>query len=356
MAIASTAPVVASRCATTAGTVALVAPCDGSSHAEAFERRGWHTVAVGCGAPAPGTAAYGDSVEHRGSLRQTVKALRGLGVSAVVAGSAAGVGLADRIAWHLGMPLGDPETSRWRHDRGVQAPVLARAGIPVDDPRPVPTEWPPARRFVVNSVSRPGADGHPVHVVTDVWAETRSGGQLLLRTDLLDRHEPLTRVLSAFMPAVLDALGVMRGPVTARVAHDELRGPRLVSALAVPGSSPADEALRVATGYDRTADVLDTWTAPTPARRVPGPDGHRVVRVHLRRGGGAAGGPRLGHVLRRLPTVVAVSPALLGRTPPGDDARHREVVLSGGDPAAIEADYRTVRDVALGSVHGERRH
>ena len=402
MAITSAAPVVAARFDATAGTVAIVAPYGGSAFAETFARQGWRSVAVEPDAhrrpsalvPACGAGACADLVEHRGSLRQTVKALRGLGVSAVVAGSAAGVELADRIAWHLGMPQGDPETSPLRYDRGVQAAALARAGIqaprgirsadpaevlawaeacalpgyelapaaagsPLDpvacDARQINTAWPamkraaarysddgylvlterlPARQFIVNSVSRPGADGRPDHVITDVWAETRTCDRSRDRTDLLHPREPLTRVLSAYMPRVLDALGVMRGPLTARVAYDETRGPLLVSALAVPGISPADEALRTATGYDRVTDALDTWIPPTPAHLVPEPTGHRIVRVHLRQSGSDAVDPRLVHILRRLPTVVTVGTDLLGRA---------EVVLSGDEPEAVEADHRIVR-------------
>ncbi|MFI1760717.1 hypothetical protein ACH41H_01385 [Streptomyces sp. NPDC020800] len=424
MAITTTAPVLAPRSQVAAGTVAIVAPGGGFAHADAFARQGWRTVAVRPDAghrPSAMAAASGpgrctDSVEHRGSLRQTVKALRGLGVSDVVAGSAAGVELAERIAWQLGLPQGDPETSRLRYDRGAQAAALARAGI--DAPRgirsahlaevlawagscPLPgyvlapaaagtpvdpvaceganridTAWPvmrralaryshdahlvlterlPARQFVVNSVTRPGADGRPDHVVTDVWAERRSGDGSLDRTDLLHRHEPSARVLSAYMMRVLDVLGVMRGPVTARVAHDEDRGPLLVSALAVPGISPADEALRRATGYDRVTDVLDTWIPPVPAPPAPGQAAHRIVRVHLHRGSGEDAAPGPGRIMRRLPTVVAVGPDLPGQAPDTSAARSAEVVLSSADPEAVEADYRIIRALECEGVPGAVR-
>jgi hypothetical protein len=414
MTMASAAPVVAPRPGGGAGTVAIVAPCGSSSHAESFAQRGWRSVTVELDArcrtsalpPARGAGGRAESVEHRGSLRQTVKALRGLGVSAVVAGSAAGVGLAERIAWQLGLPQGDPETSALRYDRGAQAAALARAGVPA--PRgirsaslaevlawaetcplpgyllapaaagvpvePVPCDgeqqinsfWPamkraaalhsddaclvlterlPVRQFVVNSVSRPGTDGRAEHAITDVWAETRSCDRLLDRVDLLLPHEPLTRVLSAYVLRVLDVLGVMRGPVTARVAHAEDRGPLLVSALAVPGVSPADEALRRATGYDRLTDALDTPVLPLSVPFVPGPAGQRVVRVCVRRGDGEALDPRLGRFLRRLPTAVVVSAGLLGHAPVRPASRCAEVVLSSDEPDAVEADYHVIRAV-----------
>ncbi|MFJ9821795.1 hypothetical protein ACIRU3_42455 [Streptomyces sp. NPDC101151] len=412
MAITSAALVVAPRFEAHAGTVAIVAPYGSSAHPEVFARQGWRTVAVELDArhrpsalvPARGAGACADSVEHRGSLRQTVKSLRGLGVTAVVAGSAAGIELAERIAWHLGLPQGDPETSRLRYDRGVQAAALARVGIPAprsirsadlaevlawaetcplpghvlapaaagvpvepvacagrsqintawpamkraaarysDDAHLVLTERLPTRQFVVNSVSRPGVDGQTEHVITDVWAETRSDDRSLDRTDLLHPHEPLTRLLSAYMVRVLDALDVMRGPVTARVAHEEGRSPLLVSALAVPGFSPADEALRRATGYDRVTDALDTLIPPSPVQLAPDPAGHRIVRVHLDRSSGAGLDPRLGHILRRLPTVAAIGADLLGHAPVTGTARHAEVVLSSSEPEAVEADWRIIR-------------
>ncbi|MGW2640165.1 hypothetical protein [Streptomyces sp. NPDC001348] len=413
MTMTSAVPVVAPRFGAVAGTVAIVAPRGSALPAESFGQRGWRCVAVepdtrcrpSASAPAHGASGCADFVEHRGSLRRTVKALRGLGVSAVVAGSAAGVGLAERIAWHLGLPQGDPETSGLRYDRGVQAAALARAGIPAprgirsaslaevlawaetcrlpgyllapaaagvpvepvpcdgkkqintfwpamkraaarysDDARLVLTERLPVRQFVVNSVSRPGTDGRPDHAVTDVWAETRSCDRSLDRIDLLLPHEPLTRVLSAYVLRVLDALGVLRGPVTARVAYQEGRGPLLVSALAVPDISPADEALRTATGYDRLTDALDTTVPPLPVPFAPGATGHRVVRVCVRRGGEAFG-PQLGRSLRRLPTVVAVSADLLEHAPVTPASRCAEVVLSSDEPDAVEADYRVIRAV-----------
>ncbi|MGW1891291.1 hypothetical protein ACWCP6_13700 [Streptomyces sp. NPDC002004] len=413
MAIISATRVVAPRLAAVAGTAAVVAPYGSCTYAQAFARQGWRTVAVeldaGQGPSALGEAraagAYADAVVHRESLRRTVKALRGLGVSAVVAGSAAGIELTERIAWQLGLPGGDPVASRLRYDRGAQAAALARAGIPAprgirtasladalawaetcrlpagytlspavagvpveplacDREPEIEAAWPAmsraasrhsgsghlvlterlsTRRFVVNSVSRPGAGGRSDHRITDVWAETHASGGAPDRTDLLSRHEPLTRSLSTYMQRALGALGVVCGPVTARVAHGEGRGPLLMSALAAPGMSFADEALCLATGQDRVTDVLDPWLPPVPARPVPAPAGHRVVRVHLRPAAGGGLDPRLGRVLRRLPTVVAVGDSLRPHDPVSGPAPCAEAVLSSTDAEAVEADYRVIR-------------
>ncbi len=348
---------------------------------------------------------YADTVEHRGTLRRTVKLLRGLGVSAVVAGSPAGCELAERIAWQLGLPGGDPETSRLRYDRGAQAVALTRAGIPA--PRSIRTTslaealawaeacplpgytlapaaagtpveplrcasdlqisaaWLPmkraaarhsgdahlvlaeqlsARQFVLHSVSRPGEAGRTEHVITDVWAETRTSEGRLDRTDLLNRHELLSRGLSMYVLRVLDALGVMCGPVTARVAHGEGGGPLLVSALATPGMSLADEALRRATGRDCVTDTLDTWIPFPPTRLVPAPTGHRIARVHLHPGSTGGVAAWLGRILPRLPTVVAASEHLQPyATVAEGSSPGPEVVLSSTDPEAMEADYRVIR-------------
>ena len=423
MAIASATFVVGPRFHTSVGTAAVVAPNDSCSYAQAFERQGWRAVAVELDAPrrSPvlgegGAGAYADTVEHRGSLRRTVKLLRALGVSAVVAGSPAGIKLAERIAWQLGLPGGDPQTSRLRYDRGVQAAALTRAGIPA--PRSIRTTslaealawaeacplpsymlapaaagtpveplacandlqisaaWLPmkraaarhsgdahlvlgeqlsARQFVVNSVSRSGAGGRPDHVITDVWAETRTFEGQLDRTDLLDRHKLLSRGLSMYMLRVLDALGVVCGPVTSRVAYGEGQGPLLVSALATPSMSIADEALRMATGRDRVTDTTDAWSTIPPDQLVPPSTRHGIARVHLLLGSKGCIDPWLGRILRRLPTVVATSEGLQPHAAATDGSTSAEVVLSSTDLQAIESDYRVIRALEReGRDHGGR--
>lgn len=411
MAITSATFVVGSRFHTSVGTAAVIAPYGSCGYAQAFERQGWRTVAVELDARhrplALGKAdagAYADTVEHRGSLRRTVKLLRGLGVSAVVAGSPAGIRLAERIAWQLGLPGGDPQTSRLRYDRGVQAAALTRSGIPAPrsirttslaealawaeacplpgymlapaaagtpveplacandlqisaawlsmkraaarhsgDAHVVLAEQLSARQFVVNSVSRSGGGGRPDHVITDVWAETRTFEGQLDRTDLLNRHRLLSRGLSMYMLRVLDVLGVVCGPVTARVAYGEGQGPLLVSALATPGMSMADEALRMATGRDRVTDTIDAWSAIPPDQFVPASTRHGIARVHLLRGGGGCIDPWLGRILRRLPTAVGTSEGLQPHAAVTNGSMSAEVVLSSADPQAIEADYRVIR-------------
>ncbi|MCF3128932.1 hypothetical protein [Streptomyces olivochromogenes] len=403
------------------GTAAVVVPGAGvgSGYAAALARQGWQPVAVDLEpqlrpralARANSPGPYVHRVEHRGSLRQTVKALRALGVSAVVAGSTLGIGLAERLMWHLDLPGADPVTALLRHDQGAQAAALRRAGIPAlrgvrttslaaaltwaetcplpgymlapatagspvepvvcanalqisatwsrmrrqaaeysGDAHLVLAEHVPGRRYVVNSVTRL-VDGQPDHVVTDVWAQTYTPSGRLARTDLLDRHHLLTRALSMHVLRVLDALGIVCGPVTSQVAHSAERGPLLISALAVPGISPADAALSAATGRDRLADALSAVITPSPAERVAVPTGHRVVRVHLDPRHGARIAPWAHGALRRLPTVVAVTDHPRPDAPPTSPAAGLEVVLSGAEPEAIEADYRAVRALERASLY-----
>ncbi|MDT0616289.1 hypothetical protein [Streptomyces lancefieldiae] len=413
MAIPSAALVLAARPRAATSTAAVVAPLPGCPYAGAFVRRGVRTIAVTLASrlrpldlPADAASPYAGTVEHRGSLRPTVKALRAAGVTAVLPGSAAGIELAERISWHLGLPAGDPEASALRYDRGAQAMALERAGVPsartirsgslaealrwADTERldgytlapaaagtPVPAvtcatdfeiraAWPALRRatarysgsahlvlteqlspreYVINSVSRPGPDGIPEHCITDVWAESRGRDGMLDRTDLLDRHQLLSRALSRYLLRALDVLGVVCGPVTSRVAYSEGRGPLLISSLAAPPpASLADDALRAATGEDRVARALEAWLpAPrTELSPVPAPP-RRVVRVHLQARAGDSIDPWLGRIVRQLPTVVAVSDALRASTSCPSTTGQPEIVLSSTEPEAVEADYRVIR-------------
>ncbi|MGY4929329.1 hypothetical protein [Streptomyces sp. 900105755] len=286
------------------GAAAVVAPYEGGGPCpRVFARHGWRTVAVlpehRLRPPAYRNAAppagYGGTVVHRG-LRQTVKALRALEVSAVVAGGTGGIELAERIAWQLGLPGPDPTSSSLRYDRGAQAARLARLGIPaprgirtacpaeaaawarsypgagyllapaaagtpVDEvecadvgrldtawpalwhaaarhsgsPHLVLTELPGRRRYTVGTVTRPGPDGRPEHVVTGLRADPPAGPRA--------PSGPAAQALARYTVRVLDALGVVRGPATVRLAYDDTagRGPLLVCALAAPLMTRTDD-------------------------------------------------------------------------------------------------------------------
>ncbi|MFD8816140.1 hypothetical protein ACFV23_32785 [Streptomyces sp. NPDC059627] len=309
-----------------ADTAAVIAPYDGGGPcARAFARHGWRTVAVlperrlrpPAYRNATLPAGYGGTVVHQG-LRQTVKSLRALGVSAVAAGGAEGIELAERIAWQLGLPGADPASSSLRYDRGAQAARLARVGIPalrgirtarladavawarsypatgyllapaaagtpVDavectDERQIGTAWPVLwhaaaqhsgsphlvltelpgrRRYTVDTVTRPGPDGRPEHVVTGLRPDSQVGIRV--------PSDPPAPALTRYTTRVLDALGVVCGRATTRLACDDDTagdGPRLICALAAPVMTPADEAPRTAAGRLRPAGIPVPWTTP----------------------------------------------------------------------------------------------
>ncbi|MEU0027405.1 hypothetical protein [Streptomyces sp. NPDC006335] len=389
-------------------TVAVVAPREALPYAQAFARRGWRMVSIGLAPhlrplalPATGrSAGCTDMVEHTGSLRRTVKKLRPLGVSAVIAASPEGIELADRLAWQLGLPGPDPATSVLRRDRGAQATALTKAGIaaprgvyttslayalewarfcapprfllapaaagidvaPVscEDDLQISSAWPEMRRaaarhtrdahlvlteeltgprYRVNSSTHLGPDGTAHHDVTDIWSEVHTPDGLLDRSDLLDRQPLLARVLTMYIRRVLDALGVVSGPVSSHIVYTVDCGPVLLSALAVPGISPADDALRSCTGHDRLGTALDAVTAAQPAWPTPAPAGRHIVRVRLHTHGSDGIEPRLLRSVRQLPTAVAVSPS------------SHEVVLSHARSQAVEADYQAIRALERDHLH-----
>ncbi|MEU2332608.1 hypothetical protein ABZ608_03170 [Streptomyces sp. NPDC013172] len=301
----------------TVGTVAVIAPYDpGDAYPLVYARHGWRTVAVvpehRLRPPAYRNATvatgYTGTVVHRG-VRQTVKALRALGVSAVVAGGAGGVEPAERIAWQLGLPGADPASSPLRYDRGAQAARLSRLGIPAlrgvrttspaaavawaracplpgyllapvtagspvepvecaDAPQIIAawqavrdaavrysgsadlvlTERPPSRRCTVRTVTRPGPDGRPEHVVTALRAHGRTGH---------GRPDRTARLLAHRTARVLDALGVVCGPATTRFALGADDEPLLVDSLAAGAASP----LSLFPGQSMTE-----WPPPATAR------------------------------------------------------------------------------------------
>ncbi|MGW1564110.1 hypothetical protein ACWCQ1_47820 [Streptomyces sp. NPDC002144] len=399
-----------------AGVAAVVAPYDGAGpYPPAFARHGWRTVAV-VPEPKARPLAYHDAavprefaatVVHRG-LRRTVKALRAMGVSAVVAGSAGGIHLAERIAWQLALPGADPVSWLLRCDRGAQAEALAAHGIPA--PRGIRTTsladalawaracplpgyllapaatgipvgavactselqissvWPalrrlaavysgaahlvlteplPLRQYTLNTTTTARPGQRPEHAVTDAWADVCGADGQMERADLMPAGGLLTRALSMAAARALDALGVVCGPATLRLAYptgegmDAADGPMVISAVTAPMTTLADEALTAAMGRDRYTDVVDTWIPPSPAPLVPAPTGQHIVRARLHPS--PATRPWLGRFLRQLPTVAAVHEnpephtAAVASTPAAD-----EVVLSG-DPRETERDYRLIR-------------
>jgi biotin carboxylase len=102
-----------------------------------FARRGWPAVAVLPADPLPvydhprsfRRRDYVVTVTHHEDAAVSAATLATLGVTAVIAGTESGTGLADALAALLGVPGSDPATSLDRRDKGKMAAALARAGV-----------------------------------------------------------------------------------------------------------------------------------------------------------------------------------------------------------------------------------
>ncbi|WP_416974645.1 hypothetical protein [Streptomyces sp. 4F14] len=396
-------------------TVAVIAPQHGCGYANALARRGRGTVAVvlspTAGPPAHWSAAldgrYTDVIEYTGDPHPVAARLRAAGTEAVMPASPAGVELAEKIAWKLGLPgSGAPRTALLRTDHGAQAEALSQAGIAA--PRTLcttslaealawtrshrasayrlaspcigvpagPAEyvtrpsitavWPqaqqtalrlggdnalviqervPGRQYVICSATRSGPGG-PQHTVTDIWAHAYAPTGLLDRIDLLHRYDLLARRLSLHTHRVLDALGVASGPAVCHVAFDPDRGPVLLSAGVVTHRSLGDEATWALTGHDPIDMTLDT----TPRDRRRGTQHRRVTRIRLTAPLTSTLGSNLLPADAELPTTVCIDahpdsfiPGTEAQLP---DGRTFEIVLAHEEPEAIERDCRRIHALA----------
>lgn len=401
--------------------VAVIAPTFGTGYADALTRRGRDAVAVTLGLdtrpPANGAPladeAYTGVIEYTGDLRRTIKKLRAVGAEAVVAASPAGVELAERIAWQLGLPCsGMPDSVLLRTDRGVQAEALSRAGIAVPSTlrtaslvealawadlcpastyrlAPVaiggtarsvecPTKqsiaavWPQfqaaalrrsgeaalvlqerveGRQYVIDTVTRPGPDG-PQHAVTGIWAHAHAPTGLLDRIDLLHRRDLLARRLSLYVRSALDTLGVTSGTTSCHVAFEPERGPVLLSAGVVTNPSRSDEAIWAITGHDPIDAALDGAHLAS----LRGSDNPRscVSRIYVNTPRGDGPESAVLQALAALPTAVDLdrdpNSLVSGTVPLHPGGKTCEIVLAHGLPEAIEKDYQRIRAL-IGDLH-----
>ncbi|MEV8544458.1 hypothetical protein [Streptomyces sp. NPDC051572] len=318
-----------------AGRAAVVAPYgSGKYYREEFERRGWDCVAV----TPPDEAlpplyrgsldptGYRHVVVHGDDVAATAQALRGLRVSAVVAGTEIGVSLAEQLAHRLGLPGNDPRTSSRRRDKGAMVAALVSAGIEAprslsadrlqdalswaqaldtpdvvlkaadsagsggvficSGPDEIRSAWAQLHgisnamggdnqhliiqerlqgsHYVVNSVSAPGPGGAR-HTITEVWADRRSGTTRVYdRLDLLDRAKFVPRVLAQCTVRALNALGISEGPAHTELMYVPGRGPVLIENGARPEGAYDQAAMREAVGSDHIRDAVHAVVTGTP--------------------------------------------------------------------------------------------
>jgi biotin carboxylase len=231
---------------------------------------------------------YAAVIDYDENPAEVARYLKQLQVCHVLAGSESAVPVADRLASRLGAPGNDPSSSTARRDKFAMAGALARAGVrhartmrafSVGHAQKCASElggWPlvvkPAdsaasdrvtiahsmaevsgfaadvlnasnlfgrrneavivqqylsgEQYAVNTVSRGG-----VHRLVEVWHDRRTdlgdGRMIYDRMDLLAPQDARVPILSGYVRACLDALGIEYGP-----AHSEVmltaRGPVLI--------------------------------------------------------------------------------------------------------------------------------
>ncbi|MFF1733744.1 hypothetical protein [Streptomyces sp. NPDC058247] len=399
---------------------AVVAPYQDAGHATELARLGWRRIAVEL---APGLLPQGATPQLHGAfirtvvhdgLRRTVRELSAHGVQAVVAGSPAGVPLADQLAHELGVPGNAPSSTAARCDLGAQSQALADHGVPT--PRTLRTtslvealswaefcalpayevtaadtgsasetrlcrtgqeisdawrtvgasaprrggspvlalrEHIPGRRYVVNTFSGHGDDGTPEHTVTDVWSTTQTTAGALDRMDLMPRQSLLWRSLSLYTLRVLRALEVSVGPVRCEVAYAPGRGPVLIKARAYPEVSAAARAVREALGSDPYRDAVHGAIVGRRRQPVGSPGPLHLTQVPLLPTEDGHLDRWLLRTLTQLETVTHVDDALMPQVAVHGGTSPGELVLRHSSAQAIEADYRVIRAVErLGLYEG----
>ncbi|QCX82636.1 hypothetical protein C9F11_45380 (plasmid) [Streptomyces sp. YIM 121038] len=344
---------------------------------------------------------YAARLTHRGSLFHTAASLSRLGVRAVLAGSAEGIVLTDRLASRLNLPGNDPATCDLRRDTGWTSAALRDAGITaphsirtprladalawaadtaatdyiVQHPDPAHSQRPHrcttaedirsawdalqpsagqplvlrehfnAPHYRLHTLTRPRSDGTPAHTITAIWSETHTDDHYLHRADLLRRHGLLARALTLYTRRALTALGVHFGPAHVTLAFVPGRGPVLLALRTDPDPDHdfAAQALYQATGHHPahdTAQLLATgqYSRPLTPRHI------HACKVALRPRHDATLEPDLLDSLTRLPTV-ATTTELHAHTPLQAGQTAGWLLLLAHDALAIHEDHQTIRDL-----------
>jgi hypothetical protein len=214
-------------------------------------------------------------------------------------------------------------------------------------------------KFTVDTVTVPGPDGRPVHVITSIWYErvnlarnTGAGNGIawgeswLVPPAVTHPSQPVLRV-AAYARRVLDAVGVVWGPACTEIVLTA-RGPRLVEVMArLAGCYPVG-LVELVTGQSQvTATVAALIDQAGLACRAPAAgDGRAVVQAWL---AAPHDGFLDGAVLQRiraLPCVVDASDALVADAPvreTRDSTKSPGRLNLLGPPGDVERDLAALR-------------
>ncbi|MFR9728889.1 ATP-grasp domain-containing protein [Saccharopolyspora sp. MS10] len=350
---------------------------------DALRRRGVRCVHVRSPFPDPRLPGppegFAADLAHGGDLASTARALRELGVRAVLAGAESGVLLADELAAELAVPgngTRNPLARRDKHEmqRAVlNAGLAAAPGLRSASAAEVVAwavardEWPVvlkpvlsagtdnvllcespeqvaaahakimgsvdrygrpngtvlAQRFLVgtehyvNSVSRDGA-----HQVVEVWRYHKrivDDRAIYDYEDLLDPTDPAAEAVAAYVRSVLDALEVRNGAGHTEVMLTE-EGPVLIECGSRLGGGQLPELLTRCTGTNQV-DALAGSIADPERFRSAAAEPYRL-RLRLRcvnlistRDGGRVPGPGDWAAVEALPSFAGAVLTAPGGTP-----------------------------------------
>lgn len=266
-------------------------------------------------------SAYLDTILHDGDLARTAKLCAAYGPVAVVAGSEAGVELADELSAELGVLSNGVELSSARRDKFDMIEAIRRAGLAAtrqvrtesaeelarwhrsvggrvvlkplksgagdgvhfcENPEEsvaafhqlygtvngfserndavLAQEYIRGTEYVVNAVSRDGR-----HHVTDMWRTYRISVNGILdfasSIHLLRRRGEVQDQLVDYATKVLDALGIRHGPSHSEIKMTE-QGPVLVEVGARAGGGSLPSYVKELLGESQLDHTVDAYLAP----------------------------------------------------------------------------------------------
>lgn len=390
--------------------IVLVNPVSsGTALAQAFDERGGDYIHLYDPDLAP-AAPDARVLVHRDD-EETLRALEGRGVTAVVAASEFGVTLADRLANRLGLPHNSPTSAAARRDKFLMAEAIAAAGLPAawsasagsraelsrlladavfpvmvkprssagsDGCRICPTpdaalaafddifagrnlmgevnneilvqEYLSGPQFIVNTVSMDGK-----HALADYYHcrvdDTEAGAPVYRHIRAPLRLDDRDREIVDYALSCVDALGIIEGAAHTELRYTE-RGPRLVEVNArVMGPCLAPDPYFAALGITHQHLVVERHLDPDRfATRLSAPyePSRALAKVFLRaHREGILAGAPGLAVLRALPGFHSIA-----RLPAiGRPVPDRLLTTGASGIAFLVHDSETVLAESLSAVH-----